>query len=121
MADDIIDRIRSHIQEVLRIVLDNYDRTLRELNEIVDQTNKGGQPLSPIHIEFERVRRSGRTSTKRTYENMQCAKNTSSRQTKKHKGTVEEVSTDSSPTKVFGSDESVNKSAGKEPASDERR
>lgn len=40
MADDKIEQIRLHIQAVLRIVLDNQGRTLRELNELVEQTSK---------------------------------------------------------------------------------
>jgi hypothetical protein len=102
MADDIIEQIRPHIQEVLRIVLDNQGRTLRELNELVGQTSKiqsqsimnglakvvivqnlhvysdsEAESSGPICIEFKRLRRSGRAPlTKRTYENMQCAKST---------------------------------------------
>ena len=76
----IIEQIRPHIQEVLRIVLDNQGRTLRELNKLVGQTNKfqsqfffnsyakavmvqnlhvssdnKRQSSGPIHIEFKRL------------------------------------------------------------------
>jgi hypothetical protein len=40
MADDIIEQIRPHIHEILRIVLDVEGRTLRELNELVGETSK---------------------------------------------------------------------------------
>jgi hypothetical protein len=35
MADDIIEQIRPHVHEILRIVLDVKGGTLRELNELV--------------------------------------------------------------------------------------
>jgi len=50
MADDIIEQIRPHIQEVLRIVLDVQGRTLRELNELVGQTSKfDSQFITNVH------------------------------------------------------------------------
>lgn len=73
-----------------------------------------------IHIEFIRLRRSGRaSSSKRTYEHMQYAKSTSSRPAKKHKCTVDEASTGGDRKKVFGIDESVDEPASNKPASDD--
>jgi hypothetical protein len=40
MTDDIIELIRPHIHEILRIVLDAKGRTLRELNELVGKSSK---------------------------------------------------------------------------------
>ena len=145
MADDIIEQIRPHIQEVLRIVLDNQGRTLHELNELVGQTSKfqsqfffnsyakavmvqplhvsldnEGQSSEPIHIDFKRLRRSGRAcSTKRTYENMQCATSTSSGQLKKHKYTVDEASTIGDLNKSSNRDEPISNQASIVPASTE--
>lgn len=40
MANDIVEQIRPHIHEILRIVLDVKGRTLRELNELVGKTSE---------------------------------------------------------------------------------
>ncbi len=42
MTDDIVEQIRLHIYEILRIVLDAKGRTLRELNELVGKSSKFG-------------------------------------------------------------------------------
>ncbi len=40
MADDIVEQIRPHIHEILRVVLDAKGKTLRELNELVGKSSK---------------------------------------------------------------------------------
>jgi hypothetical protein len=101
MADDIIEQIRTHVHEILRIVLDVKGGTLRELNELVGKTSKlefhlnvqakfiivqnyhiqmgggdGEDTSRPICVEFKHLRRSRRlASTKRTYEKMQGTSN----------------------------------------------
>lgn len=40
MADDIVEQIRPHIYEILRVVLDAKGNTLRELNELVGKSSK---------------------------------------------------------------------------------
>ncbi|TVY71303.1 hypothetical protein LSUE1_G004472 [Lachnellula suecica] len=59
MADDIVEQLRPHIHEILRIVLVK-GRTLRELNELVGksigtlQSSKAADlPTSPTHLDIE--------------------------------------------------------------------
>ena len=40
MADEIIEQIRPHIYEILRVVLDAKGKTLRDLNELVGKSSK---------------------------------------------------------------------------------
>ncbi|KFZ16980.1 hypothetical protein V502_04811 [Pseudogymnoascus sp. VKM F-4520 (FW-2644)] len=72
MADDIDEQVAEHIREILRLMIDVKGKTLRELNEHVDQTSQGEAASLPICVEFKHLRRSSRLpAEKRKYEKMQ--------------------------------------------------
>ncbi|KFY43092.1 hypothetical protein V495_04165 [Pseudogymnoascus sp. VKM F-4514 (FW-929)] len=97
MVDDIEEQVAEHIREILRLMIDVKGKTLRELNQRVDQTSKfefqcidtvhanvimvqnyyaeigqGETASLPICVEFKHLRRSSRLpAKKRKYEKTQ--------------------------------------------------
>ncbi|OBT87732.1 hypothetical protein VE02_04062 [Pseudogymnoascus sp. 03VT05] len=72
MVDDIDEQVAEHIRDILRLMIDVKGKTLRELNQRVDQTSQGEAASLPICVEFKHLRRSTRLpAEKRKYGNMQ--------------------------------------------------